>query len=548
MNRDIDENKRQGHEGASGVDAPADRLATAPSGSGRGDLVWLIALLVVYLEPIWVFPFLPTQDGPSHVANAAILLNYGRPGSRYAEFYELRREPIPNWTSHIVLAGLLLVVPPLIAERLLVSALVVAFVAGFRYYLGAFGPGVRRLWPLGLLLVYNRSLLMGFYNFYLATALFWIILGYTIRRRDAIGRRECLCLCGLFLIQYFSHLVGLLLSVPAAAWFLLWAPGKGRARKLGWLTLAALPSLCLTAYYLLSSGFFGPKGALWVNSARPLLNDWNNIVELILWELTALNENLFGAYEISWLPIGILSAFFIEVVLVASWLAKPNPGDVEYRPLRRAALAIALAFAAVYLVAPEHLGEHGGYLRTRLVPFVIMAFAPCVRLPSSRFGLASIKVGMSALLAINLVSVCLFFDAAGRDLVEFTGALNSPELEGNLTMASARGRDPKIPVDYLHHALEFYCIRGGNISLQNYEAGTKHFPVIYRPEFTRSLNGLTEDHWRAADVILTWGSTNDPSTSLKGNYQEVFHQGRLRVMRRSAANTPDDQMIRGKPE
>src|SRR5205823_1254621 len=130
----------------------------------------------LYVLPIWAFPYLPTQDGPSHVSNASILLDYHRPGTRYAEFYELRLEPIPNWTSHVLLAGLLLVATPRVAEGLLATFLVAAFALGFRYYLRAFGPGVGRHWPLGLLMAYNRCLLMGFYNYYLAMALFWVVL------------------------------------------------------------------------------------------------------------------------------------------------------------------------------------------------------------------------------------------------------------------------------------------------------------------------------------------------------------------------------------
>ena len=40
-----------------------------------GDLL-LLVVISISLIPIWVVPFFPTQDGPSHVENAEILLNY----------------------------------------------------------------------------------------------------------------------------------------------------------------------------------------------------------------------------------------------------------------------------------------------------------------------------------------------------------------------------------------------------------------------------------------------------------------------------------------
>src|SRR5262249_6502581 len=48
---------------------------------------WVLAL--AHLIPVWAFHYLPTQDGPSHLANAYILKDYGTPGSSYATFFEL---------------------------------------------------------------------------------------------------------------------------------------------------------------------------------------------------------------------------------------------------------------------------------------------------------------------------------------------------------------------------------------------------------------------------------------------------------------------------
>src|SRR5216684_257598 len=87
----------------------------------HGELGGFAFLCLLYLAPVWIFPYLPTQDGPSHVYNAIILKDYGRPDTRYQEFFELRLEQFPNWISHALLFVLLHVFPPLIAEKLLAS-------------------------------------------------------------------------------------------------------------------------------------------------------------------------------------------------------------------------------------------------------------------------------------------------------------------------------------------------------------------------------------------------------------------------------------------
>ena len=94
---------------------------------GEGALFWALALL--YLVPVWAYRYVPTNDGPSHVDNARILKGLLSSSKGYEAYFEIRAEPIPNWTSHLLLAGMLYVAPALIAEKLLVSLYILGFAA-----------------------------------------------------------------------------------------------------------------------------------------------------------------------------------------------------------------------------------------------------------------------------------------------------------------------------------------------------------------------------------------------------------------------------------
>src|SRR5207237_10553916 len=85
----------------------------------EGIAFWTLTL--AYLIPVWAFQFIPTQDGPSHLANAQILKDYGRSPAGYEQVFELRAEPLPNWTSHALLHALLSVAPTLMVEQILIS-------------------------------------------------------------------------------------------------------------------------------------------------------------------------------------------------------------------------------------------------------------------------------------------------------------------------------------------------------------------------------------------------------------------------------------------
>src|SRR5437763_12491457 len=91
-----------------------------------------IVLALIAIVPIWSVHYLPTGDGPCHLYNASILhdLLIGTAKEPIASWYRIDWRPHPNWIGHAALALLLFVFPPLIAEKILVSAIVLTFLAG----------------------------------------------------------------------------------------------------------------------------------------------------------------------------------------------------------------------------------------------------------------------------------------------------------------------------------------------------------------------------------------------------------------------------------
>src|SRR5512145_2655312 len=128
--------------------------------AGAGRDPWLplfgAVTLVALLVPVWAFHSFPSQDGPDHVYNARLflMLLQGRAGTASA-FYDLHLAPFPNWFSHAVLSVLMTVLPPLWADRALITAYVIALPASFGYALASAGSGRGRLFWLCVPLVYG---------------------------------------------------------------------------------------------------------------------------------------------------------------------------------------------------------------------------------------------------------------------------------------------------------------------------------------------------------------------------------------------------------
>jgi len=152
--------------------------------------ILISCLILIYLIPIWVITYFPSQDGPSHLYNAQILKEYNNSDYKFSEYYDLNLKIFPNWFSHAFLAGLMYVFPPLIAEKLLISIYIILFPLSLFYLINAVNKGNTSFGILGFLFIYNYLFHMGFYNFALSIPLFFFVLGYWWKNKDSFRYRN----------------------------------------------------------------------------------------------------------------------------------------------------------------------------------------------------------------------------------------------------------------------------------------------------------------------------------------------------------------------
>jgi len=253
------------------------------------------ALVIAYLLPVWLYRYLPTQDGPSHLANAVIVRDYGDLGTHHHEFFELSYRPFPNWTSHLALATLSRIAPPWIAEKILVTCYVLGFAFACRFFLAPW-PGAATLAPLCLLFVFNRCFFMGFYNYCLSLPLAFLILGICARLPERPSPAALFALTGLFVLTYFTHLVGYVEAALGALVLVFLLPGS-RWLRLLCLAAALLPSTAFLIDYLTSTGV--PTSSIAGSVGRAIggsFTSWLGFVRF--WSgLKNLDGDMFNPYE-----------------------------------------------------------------------------------------------------------------------------------------------------------------------------------------------------------------------------------------------------------
>jgi hypothetical protein len=503
---------------------PAPRLA--PSARGQAAAFWLLTLL--YLVPAWAFHYIPTQDGPAHLSSAIALKDYGAPGTRYHEFFQIRSEPLPNWLSHLLLVGLLYVFPPLVAEKILVTLYIVGFAAAARYFLTALGGAGRLLAPVALLFVFSRCFWLGFYNFCLSLALFWFILGYVLRRREQLGWRQALLLAPLLLLTYFCHLFGFLLAAGGAGWLALTARSRP-LRRAAWVVVAALPATALTFYFLAGTGFFASRAAGRLEHA-PLgwLSGDGGLGRLGL-ELLTIQWQIFEPHGAGRLGLGLL----MWVLLAGLALANRGQGAVE--PGRRAwpVALLGLGFFVLYLLVPDHLGaspnstEHGGFLKARLALLPPLLWLACFRAPPLPGARRLLTRAAYLMVGVNLILVIRYCDRANGDLEEYTAGIASAGRNRAIFALEPDG-GPRPVADPLQHAAGYYCLDTGNICLENYQPKTNHFPLVFREGVTWGYGDFAAyARPDLVDAIVDWQSPY--AAGIPAKYREVFRDGRLRI-------------------
>jgi hypothetical protein len=483
-------------------------------------LFTLVAFL--HLTPIWVFPYVPTQDGPSHLANAVILKDFHSPQARYREWFELRWEPFPNWTSHLLLAGLLFALPPLVAEKVLVSLYVLGFAWSFRYFLDAFSREQRLLAYAGLLFVFNYCFLMGFYNYCLSLVLFWVGLGYCLRRHGEIRPADAIVLAGLSLVAYFTHLLGFLLLLPGAAGMVAVVAVRP-VRSLLWIGGAALPSLLLAWNYLLQTGFLAsaPDGGDAPSGLAVLLQ---RLRQETFWDdLVHLNGPFFAPYEGNTVPLGGLVLLLFGVLALVSFVASSVTGPRPDVAARWAVGGVALVLGLLYFLVPNDLGPHGALLKPRLLllcPLLVLATG---RLPAAGGARRLLLGAVGVVLVVNGMLLLSYFRVANREIAQYTAGLSHAG-SGRAVRAIQPRRDSRSRADYLWHASCYYCLTTGNVNLHNYEAVTNHFPVRYRRDIQPAA--------LSAEVLLLWESPSEGVGRQDGGWREVYRGGSLRLLTR----------------
>jgi hypothetical protein len=537
-----------------------------------------ILLLTVHLLPVWLFPYFPTQDGPNHVDNAVAFFHYFRGEEAFLrEYYTINLELVPNWLTNVVLASLVGLVSPIMADKILISGYVILFAFSIRYSLGALDQSSRFLSLLAFPLAYNSILYFGFYNFIFSIPIFFFTIGYWLRHRETLKVRNISCLAALALLVYFAHIVGLVALVTTLfilAITLTFRIDDGydwlqQVRRIfynsTWISLliGLAPAFGLAAMFILQQASL-PQ----VSPPRWPEYSW----KFFLWPLYGLLATANTAANL------LVSTSVVATLLATLCYTIIQRIPRRNTPLRSGLLFAAAAIALLYFVAPNTMaGGTGTNPRFMLFALclLVVALGTYKFSPREKLTIGTVGAGLAVLQIVLNTPV---YARINNDAAEYLSSSELIEPKSTLvalcfasegcTAGTKRGY---LRIDPLLNLSGYISAQRHLVNLYLPAPNTNYFPIRYRKQLnamrylrTNDLTGTrvwverigdyakeTGGHidyvllWRVSDAWNRGEDTGRLFGLLAENYEIIFTSAtnQLHLYRRKGLRSLDRPSI-----
>lgn len=478
----------------------------------------LVTALTTY--PVLFVRYFTSSDGPAHLYNAKLSFQLLKGDPFTSSFLSFNPVPVPNWLSNALLIPLSEVLPSFLAEKILLLSYIILLPFSFRYFIKCYQGEILIsyfIFPL----VFSFQFCMGFYNFSLSLVLMFFALGFYFKNADKITVATTSLLALILLCTYFAHIfivvftIATILSaycIQCIYQYLHKLPlEKDIVRKLLFLLLSFFPVLILVLLFFMnrpdspSYEFLSLRELIGqLLSLRPAYNSqlektFATIIAGIVFTVLVTGISFTAKkYRTQLKPKNSAGPKHHENPVTHSFLIKSrlNLQSVFHPKLLFAWICGALL--VFYFIAPDGDGW-AGYVsvRTALVFYLaLIAFISVLKIPG--------KLLYTCIACILILHVVLLGKKYG------TLKRNQSRYE-ELTILATHIEDQKIliPVNLsdkwdVGHLSNYLGTLKHLIILENYEASTRYFPLVWQQNMTNVRIGNIE----SGNIPLRWESGN----------------------------------------
>jgi hypothetical protein len=443
-------------------------------------------VLLLQLFSIWQHHFFVTSDGPTHVYNAKILLDFlrGAHTDFYSQLYTLNLELNPNWFSHISLMLLQIFFAPVVAEKVLISAYIIILSFSFVALMRKISkPGYAPVYVLVLPFAIQFLLYFGFYNycFGIAFALLFVACWLSIKHKPLVLQLTILFPLAGFV--FLTHIFG---------WFVVCVLLGGLFTGDMWPTF--FKQNFAAAFQRFKSNWLGVALSGLLPFFLSLLFIKNHVVEAQYWPNTL--DEMFDAFW-NMAMLAPLCTAELAPVAIFKWLVVGLFGATVFRKilgLCKINITDGLLFSfglllVLLFVQPVELSLSGFWIpRMSWVPWLVL----CLWIGTNN---KSTFVLFLSSLVVVVVFVWLFFirsplqknlSDAQEDYMSACEYIASNSVVLPLCYSRVglndTGNELSVTPWLMTHSFDYCGAEKPIINLANYEAVTPWFPVQWKKD------------------------------------------------------------------
>jgi hypothetical protein len=443
--------------------------------------VFLVALSVLLLFPIWGVAFPPLLDYPNHLARAFVLLHLHDPHFSFSQWYRADWGLYPYLGMDASLAVLGRIFPIEMAGRIFLSLCALLLPASAWFFLRQAHPGEDWSACWTLLIAWNVFFLEGFLNFDISLAFALIALGLWLRWLASPGFLRWLAAALAFLCLYFAHLIGFALAGLIVTAYALFSRRSLRTLLFSWL-------------------LFVPGAIAYLHSSRVGLGKQTIIYQGWDDKLDALGKFMHGySPALDTITLIALAAFFL-----LGWFRNPKfRWDWPW-------FGVAAVLFGAFWAIPWAYGE-GSDLDIRVLPLLFVAILAVARIGPRGRWLAALPL---LLFLARTISVTREFRA---EQPELAGLANSFDLvpRDALVFPVVEGDQDPIARPFTHF-WAYGVIRRGWFSPYLFDhPGETPMRITYE---SYTADGFWDLSYDSPDTPPDW-------PDVRGDYQYVWAYG-----------------------
>jgi hypothetical protein len=490
--------------------------------------------LAFHVGLIWLPPYFPTQDGPSHIYNLVILRDLINGGTVWGEFYRHQIFVGPSMGFITAAYPLLTFFDPLVTEKIFLSMYVLLTGIAVPALCKVGGKPALPVSFLALPILFCYPVMMGFYSYILGVPLLLIALSvyWSGRNQNDWARLVILNLIGLAL--FWCHVLAFLLFVIALSAAALSQPirlGPIFRRLLDVVLQTALP-LAVTAWYFLPRWASGGMESTRSLHPRVLRRSAVNLLGLSMDSFSPTQ------YRIALFYTGLLAAL-VAISVYGFW--KGRGVNEPARAFERWFMMFAFLTTLIYFITPDQFGVLG-LIKLRLPIVIVLSLLPVIRLPRTLSMGAAATIAILAVVTICAVTNFIFIRRESEKAAQFMQGLSAPLGEKSVILTYNADCETPQRVDVIKHLASYYGVRKRYLDAGNYEAALGVFNTSFQPSFPQRP-GIVEieerpwmiewDRYPAIEYILGWRMTQRDRDRLAGRYRIISEQQELSIWKRT---------------